>query len=61
MRRAPALVVVIAAVIAVSCQQRDSLWFKGDLGSAAAAAKERDSLLMLEFYTDWCSWCRRLE
>jgi thioredoxin-related protein len=61
MRRAPALVVVIAAVIAVSCQQRDSLWFKGDLGSAAVAAKERDSLLMLEFYTDWCSWCRRLE
>ena len=61
MRGAPALVVVIAVLVAVSCQQRDSFWFKGDLESAAAVAGERDSLLMLKFYTDWCNWCRRLE
>jgi len=61
MRRVPALVVAMAAFLAVSCQQRDSFWFDGDFSSAAATAEERDSLLMLEFYTDWCSWCRRLE
>jgi thioredoxin-related protein len=61
MRRVPAVLVVVAAFIVVSCHQRDSLWFDGDFNSAAAVARERDSLLMLEFYTDWCSWCRRLE
>ena len=53
--------VEIAALLAVSCQQRDSFWFKGNLESAAAVARERDSLLMLKFYTDWCNWCRRLD
>ena len=61
MRRVPAMLVAIAALAVVSCQQRDGFWFDGDFGSAAAAARERDSLLMLEFYTDWCSWCRRLD
>jgi thioredoxin-related protein len=61
MRRAPALAVVIAVLLAVSCQQRGGFWFKGNLESAAAVARERDSLLMLKFYTDWCNWCRRLD
>ena len=52
-----ALVVAIAA-----CQQDTSkIWFKGDLEAARAEAGRRDTVVMIEFYTDWCNWCRRLE
>jgi thioredoxin-like negative regulator of GroEL len=37
------------------------VWFKGDLESAQAEAMERNTVVMIEFYTDWCNWCRRLE
>lgn len=36
-------------------------WFDGDLDAAVDRANERDTLVFVEFYTDWCSWCRRLE
>jgi thioredoxin-related protein len=54
---------VIAATIGVvGCQQNASkLWFQGDLEAAQAEAAERDTVVMVEFYTDWCNWCRRLE
>ena len=56
-------VLTMAAVLGVGgCrQQAASVWFKGDLDAAVAAARQRDTLVMVEFYTDWCNWCRRLD
>jgi thioredoxin-related protein len=53
----------LAAMFAVAACQRDapSTWFKGDLEAARTVATERDTVVMIEFYTDWCNWCRRLE
>lgn len=53
---------VIALIGAAACQRdTPSTWFKGDLEAAQTLAAERDTVIMIEFYTDWCNWCRRLE
>jgi thioredoxin-related protein len=55
-------VLLVTAVAAVACNPvGDDMWFRGDLKAAASAAGERDTLVFVEFYTRWCSWCRRLE
>jgi thioredoxin-related protein len=61
MRRALLLLCGVTVFVTVSCQQRDSVWFSGDFSTAAATAADRGTLVMLEFYTDWCSWCKRME
>ncbi len=62
MRRAMAILGVVAVLGAVSCRYEEkSVWFNGDFESARTEAATRGTLVMLEFYTDWCSWCRRLE
>ena len=62
MRRVPALLMTVMAVAVAACQQHASkTWFKGDLEAARAEAERRDTVVMIEFYTDWCNWCRRLE
>ena len=62
MRRVGLLLTTASVVLIGACVQRaPGLWFKGDLDAAQSAAKARGTLVMLEFYTDWCAWCRRLE
>jgi thioredoxin-related protein len=61
MRRTLVLLSVVAVLVTAACQQRQSIWYKGDFGAATAAAEERDTLVMVEFYADWCSWCQRME
>ena len=62
MRRAPVLLMTVLAVAIAACQQDTSkTWFKGDLEAARAEAGRRDTVVMIEFYADWCNWCRRLE
>jgi thioredoxin-related protein len=54
---------VIVATAGIAACQRDAsrIWFKGDLEDALAKASARDTVVMIEFYADWCNWCRRLE
>jgi thioredoxin-like negative regulator of GroEL len=45
-----------------ACQvEVPSVWFGGSFQAALDEAAERDTIVMVEFYTDWCNWCRRLE
>jgi thiol-disulfide isomerase/thioredoxin len=37
------------------------MWFAGDLDAATSEAQNRDTVVMIEFFTDWCGWCNRLE
>lgn len=61
LRRECSILIVLAVLGAASCQREDiPVWFDGNLESALAAAETRDTVVMAEFYTDWCNWCRRL-
>jgi thioredoxin-related protein len=37
------------------------VWFKGDFDAAQVVAGERNTLIMVDFYTTWCTWCKRMD
>jgi thioredoxin-related protein len=62
MKRWSTLILVVAAGSLVACgPTSDDTWFRGDLDAATAAARDADTLVFIEFFTEWCTWCRRLE
>jgi hypothetical protein len=62
MKRAPILLVMMAAFGISACRYDASIpWFSGDLDAARVEAGTRDTVVMIEFYAEWCNWCRRLE
>lgn len=65
---------VIAAVIVglgwlASCNRAPSadsggaagVAWHSDLASAMSRAGQENKLVMVDFYTDWCGWCKKLE
>lgn len=62
MKRATAVLLALAAVPLAACRGgARTAWFTGDVSQAVAEAANRNTLVMVEFFTDWCTWCRRLE
>lgn len=62
MKKWPALILTAAMAALFACAPAgDGFWSKGDLDAAIKSAAEKNTLVFVEFYTDWCSWCRRLE
>ena len=62
MRRVKPLLIAAGVIIVTSCQRTAPVvWFEGDFEAALSEAGARRTVVMAEFYTDWCSWCRRLE
>ena len=62
MRRVMGILGVVVVLGTVACRYEEKqIWFEGDLESARAEAAARGTLATVEFNTDWCSWCRRLE
>jgi hypothetical protein len=46
----------------LACQREaHPVWFGGSFDDALDAASQRKTVVMAEFYTDWCNWCRRLD
>jgi thioredoxin-related protein len=61
MGRLAALFLTGVAVLSTACAPGESVFFDGDFASATAEARSRNTMVMLEFYTDWCTWCQRME
>lgn len=38
-----------------------AIGWEADLASALSKAQSERKLVMVDFYTDWCRWCQRLE
>jgi thiol-disulfide isomerase/thioredoxin len=39
----------------------DGIPWGTDYTAAQAAAKDSGKLIMIDFYTDWCTWCKKLD
>ncbi len=62
MKKWSALILTAAMAALFACAPAgDGFWYEGDLDAATRLAAEKNTLVFVEFYTDWCSWCRRLE
>lgn len=62
MARWPVYILIAMAAAMLACgSPADDLWFEGDLDQAIKTAAERDTLVLVEFNAEWCSWCRRFE
>jgi thioredoxin-related protein len=61
MKRWSVFILTVATAALVACSRGDGIWFRGDLDAAIKAAAKKNTLVFVEFNTDWCSWCRRLE
>ncbi len=65
------VIVVAGAVAAAMLQGRgggparsgaaDALPWGHDLPTALSQAGSENKLVMVDFYTDWCQWCKRLD
>lgn len=53
---------IVALMMGFSgCGDTPDPWVGGELESALAQAGERGTLVMVDFKTDWCTWCKRLD
>jgi thioredoxin-related protein len=53
-------VAAFAALLALPAFSHDIEWAK-NFEDAQMEARKTDKLIMIDFYTDWCTWCKELD
>src|ERR1035438_3307290 len=54
------LAFMLLATVVGGAHASEISWKKG-YDSAAAEAKSSGKLIMIDFFTDWCGWCKKLD
>lgn len=62
MNRNIAAVLIITFISAASCSNANAeIKWEKDLNTAKKKAKEKNMPIMIDVYTDWCTWCKELD
>lgn len=54
------LAIVLGTLASVAHAEEEFKWIK-DFNEAKELAKKEDKLMFVDFYTDWCGWCKRMD
>ena len=56
------LTILIIVLSIISCNKADAeIKWEKDLATAKKKAKEKNLPIMIDVYTDWCTWCKELD
>ncbi len=56
------ILALIVLLLAPTTQARaESIQWVTSLNKALSKAKSQPKLIMIDFYTDWCTWCKKLD
>lgn len=55
------LLICIAAIICFSFTADEGLYKWNDFNSGYSLAKKQKKLMVVDIYTDWCGWCKRMD
>lgn len=55
------ILILLLVLLAVCTGDLFAMAWKEDFNQAMAEAKRSGKPLMLDFYTEWCTWCKKLE
>ena len=61
MNRKTAVAAVLAVCLFALSAAAYAISWKSDFQSALKAARESGKPVMVDFYTDWCGWCKKLD
>lgn len=53
--------VILGITLAVTAAHADSVKWQTDFNKAVAQAKADHKLVMVDVFTDWCGWCKKLD
>jgi thiol:disulfide interchange protein len=60
-KRILAAVVLAAFVVTAAFAAAKTIKWQTDFDKAAESAKKSHKPMMVDFYTDWCGWCKKLD